>query len=569
MKILCYTSIFLAILGAFLLAGSVSATAQIQVDSTNPSAAPQGTINLDVTISGNGFKKGAKAQWFVTGTTNPGGVTVNSTTFKGSTQLTANITVATDAAINGFDILVTNTDGRTGKGTDKFAVTQKGTPIGCSTPGTPSGFTLVAELNTVQPNGAASITSLRLGNAIRVRPLDLNRDGIVDTLVAFVTSGQTGSEATYVFLLDPATGLSQANNPITGTAWQNPLVLLTGAFSTVAVAGDVNGDGVPDFLMLNNLYLFVGSVSGANSLVPYTLSYTAYPVQAPLGGYSGFGASIAIGDLDGGGADEIAVGATGGGKKNPVPPVVFIYKFGPGGLTNVQTIQEPNSSAGGFGGAIAIGNIDGNPGNDLVVGAPAASTPNGGAVYVYPAPVQQSSYFMLTGPGPQFGEGLGIADVNLDGYPDLVVNTGDKFNGSDTTAQTLIFAGNVRVGTTYTNELLPATGLSYSWAAPNFDVGNSLTGGAIAVGTPNASIGNSCSSIGGGVGALHLFNSPFASSQQPNYVFGPPTLVGSSQFSFGYGVGLAPGYPFVLVGAHLQDVGTTSQAGQVYVYKKN
>ena len=145
------------------------------------------------------------------------------------------------------------------------------------------------------------------------------------------------------------------------------------------LAGDVNGDGVPDFLMLNSLYLFVGSVSGANSPAPYTLSYTAYPVQAPPGGYSGFGASIAIGDLDGDGADEIAVGAAGGGKKNPVPPVVFIYKFGAGGLTNVQTIQEPNSSAAGFGGAIAIGNIDGNPGNDLVVGAPGASTPNGGA----------------------------------------------------------------------------------------------------------------------------------------------------------------------------------------------
>jgi len=116
---------------------------------------------------------------------------------------------------------------------------------------------------------------------------------------------------------------------------------------------------------------------------------------------------------------------------------------------------------------------------------------------------------------------------------------------------------------------LPATGLSCSWAAPNFDVGNMLTGGAVAVGTPNASIGNSCSSIGGGVGALHLFTSPFASSQQPNYVFGPPTLVGSSQFSFGYGVGVVPGYPFLLVGAHLQDLGTTSQAGQVYVYKKN
>jgi hypothetical protein len=166
----------------FATVGALPAVAQIQVNSANPSAAPQGTINLNVIIAGNGFKKGAKAQWFVTGTTNPGGVTVNSTTFGGSTQLTANITVAADASIASFDIVVTNTDGRTGKGTDKFAVTAKGTPVGCTTTGTPSGFNLVTLLNPVQPNGAALITSLYLGNAIRVRPLDLNGDGVVDTL---------------------------------------------------------------------------------------------------------------------------------------------------------------------------------------------------------------------------------------------------------------------------------------------------------------------------------------------------------------------------------------------------
>ena len=188
----------------FALTAARPLAAQIQVNSANPSAAPQGTVNLNVTISGNGFKKGSKAQWFVTGTTNPGGVTVNSTTFGGSSSLTANITVAADAVISGFDIVVANADGRTGKGTDKFAVTVKGTPLGCSTVGTPSGFTLVTELNPVQPNGAALITTGKLGNAIRVRSLDLNKDGIVDTLVTFVTSFVTSaSGATYVFLLDP------------------------------------------------------------------------------------------------------------------------------------------------------------------------------------------------------------------------------------------------------------------------------------------------------------------------------------------------------------------------------
>jgi FG-GAP repeat len=557
--------LFLAILWTFLCSVVAPATAQIQVTATNPSAAPQGTINLNVTVTGNGFKKGANAQWFLSGTTNPGGVTVNSTTFKSSSQLTANITVASTAQIAGFDVVVKNSDGRTGKGTDLFAVTTKGTPIGCTTSGTPSGFTLVGVLNPVQPNGAALITSLRLGNAIRVRPLDLDKNGTVDSLVAFITSGQTGSEVTYVLLLDPATGLPQTTNPVTGAAWQNPIPLLTGFWSTGAAAGDVNGDGVPDFVMLNNYYLFVGSVSGPNSPSPYTLSYTAYPMQPPPG--AGFGSSVAMGDLDGDGADEIAIATGSTAKKNPPPPSVSIYKYSAGSLSYVNSISAP-SGAGGFGSALAIGNIDGNPGNDLVIGANGTATPNGGAVYVYPSPVQQSSYLQLTGPGPQFGEGVAIADVNLDGFPDLVVNTGAQFSGSDTSAQTLVFAGNVHGGASYTNSLLPATGLSYSWATPNFDVGNLQSVGAIAIGAPNATNSGNCS-IKGGVGTVHLFTSPFASSERPSYVFQPPTLIDSSQFEFGYGVSLATGYPFLLIGAHFQDVGTTLQAGQVYVYKKN
>jgi uncharacterized delta-60 repeat protein len=104
---------------------SPGADAQIQVTSAVPNNAAQGTVNLDVVVKGNGFKKGAKAQWFVTGTTNPGGVTVNSTAFNSAGQLTANITVASDAVTASFDIVVKNSDGRTGKGTELFAVQSK------------------------------------------------------------------------------------------------------------------------------------------------------------------------------------------------------------------------------------------------------------------------------------------------------------------------------------------------------------------------------------------------------------------------------------------------------------
>ena len=72
------------------------ATAQdIVVSSATPADAPQGTVNLDVTISGKGFKNGATSQFFLTGTTNPAGITVHSTRYVSPTQLVANIDVAT------------------------------------------------------------------------------------------------------------------------------------------------------------------------------------------------------------------------------------------------------------------------------------------------------------------------------------------------------------------------------------------------------------------------------------------------------------------------------------------
>jgi hypothetical protein len=558
--------VFLAILWTFLCAVVAPATAQIQVTATSPSAAPQGTINLNITVSGNGFKRGAKAQWFVSGTTNPGGVTVNSTTVKGSSQLTANITVALDANIANFDVVVTNTDGRTGKGTDLFAVTVKGTPIGCTTSGTPSGFSLATVLNPVQSNGAASITTLILGNAIRVRPLDLNRDGVVDTLVAFVTSGsQNGSvPGTYIFFLDPATGQPQANNPITGAAWKNPLQVLSGVQSRHAAAGDVNGDGVPDFALASPAggvaYLFVGAVSGSPS---YTPSYTAYKISPPPGAPSTWARTVALGDLDGDGRDEIAVAAVPGSKQAAVP-AVYLFKYTGSGVSLWKKIQDPTGSqtsdfAGGiYGGAVAIGNITGGAGNDLAVGADGA-----GLVYVFPYPASQSNYFTLSGPGVGgFGEGVAIADVNLDSFPDLVVNAGGQKSG-----QTFIFAGIVRAGESYTNQLLPAPGLGNNWALPDFAVGNLESVGGVAVGTPNASNSNGCSLS---VGALQLFTSPYASSQQPNYVFEPPSLTDTrSSPEYGYSVGFVSGFPIMLIGEHYRDVGTTSMAGQVYVYKKN
>lgn len=101
-----------------------AAAAQITVSAANPSVAPPGSVNLSVAVSGSGFKKGAKIKFLLSGTTSTGDVTVNGSTFVSSTQVNATITVASTAVDASYDIMVTNTDGRSGKGTELFAISK-------------------------------------------------------------------------------------------------------------------------------------------------------------------------------------------------------------------------------------------------------------------------------------------------------------------------------------------------------------------------------------------------------------------------------------------------------------
>ncbi len=102
-----------------------AAAQDVVVSSADPPSAPQGTVNLDVTIKGNNFKRGAASRFFVTGTSDSGGVTVNHTTFVSRTELRANVTIGDGAILSKFDIQVRNSDGRTGKGIELFTVTEK------------------------------------------------------------------------------------------------------------------------------------------------------------------------------------------------------------------------------------------------------------------------------------------------------------------------------------------------------------------------------------------------------------------------------------------------------------
>jgi uncharacterized delta-60 repeat protein len=246
------------------LSGSISAVqAQVQVTAADPPSAAQGTLNLNVKVTGKGFKNGAKAKWFVTGTTDPGGVQVNSTTFVNSGELTANITVADTAVIASFDIAVTNPDGRGGKGTELFAVTAKGQAVcpalqpaptsdtkcyaalpGCLdstfggvgfvhiSPG-PSAYTVQANAVVVQPDakivvaGTAKISSTYTDFAV----IRYNVDGTLDA-----SFGDPDP-------LNPPLRRGYTVTAIT-TGSDTPQALILQADGKIVVSGSANNDGV-------------------------------------------------------------------------------------------------------------------------------------------------------------------------------------------------------------------------------------------------------------------------------------------------------------------------------------
>jgi hypothetical protein len=82
------------------------------------------STTIDVRVLGSGFDNGSKATWALAGDTTNAvtGITTNSTRFVKSGELVANITIAGDAPLARFDILVATSNGKKGIGIELFTV---------------------------------------------------------------------------------------------------------------------------------------------------------------------------------------------------------------------------------------------------------------------------------------------------------------------------------------------------------------------------------------------------------------------------------------------------------------
>jgi len=117
----------LVLVAGLLLPAQEAGAQAIKVTSAVPDITDQGTVDLVVAIGGENFGRNSRVSFFVTGTTNPGGITVKSVRYKDARNLDATIDVAPDAQTElKFDIQV-QSGSRTGKGTELFSVRVKQT----------------------------------------------------------------------------------------------------------------------------------------------------------------------------------------------------------------------------------------------------------------------------------------------------------------------------------------------------------------------------------------------------------------------------------------------------------
>lgn len=212
------------------------------------------------------------------------------------------------------------------------------------------------------------------------------------------------------------------------------MTLAGGKQGVSAALADWDGDGVEDKLVGAP---YATSASGSlGAVLVYAGQGAGFATEptAVLTGDDNFGFSVAeVGDLDGDGRADFAVGAIAGdGDVASLAGSVTLFRGGSRGERLAKIAGEVPLAR--FGLAIAAGDFDGDGHRDLAVGAPFhtqdAALYQAGAVYVFFGPdFSRSVPLHATAAAQGLGWSVAAGDLDADGREDLLVGATGKVLG--------------------------------------------------------------------------------------------------------------------------------------------
>ncbi|MFH0894906.1 MAG: gliding motility-associated C-terminal domain-containing protein [Bacteroidota bacterium] len=268
---------------------------------------------------------------------------------------------------------------------------------------------------------------------------DINADGYSDIIIGAsgYSNGQVNEGIAYVFY-------GEAIGPLAVPTWSyENNITLSSMGSSVAPAGDVNGDGYSDIIIgapnytspqvgEGAVYGFMGSANGLLLIPAWTNESNQTNAQY---GY----AVNAAGDINADGYDDVIVGAPLYDNGQADEGIVYVYLGSPTGLSAIPAWTFENNIATsrvGFSVASA-GDVNGDGFSDVIVGAQWYTNGQSreGAAYLFHGSAAGLSlapnwFYESNLINIWFGTSVNTAgDVNSDGYSDVIIGAIKYSNG--------------------------------------------------------------------------------------------------------------------------------------------